>query len=271
MATSFVAALLAGAGAGFTVDVALFPLDTIKTRLQSRQGFIAAGGFRGVYAGLSSAAIGSAPGAAAFFSTYEFLKKKLNASVGNKSGNMDAMIHMMAASGGEVVACVIRVPTEVVKQRMQTGQYNSVSTAVTSILKANGIRGLYRGYAMTIFREIPFCCVQFPLFEYMKKSWGKAQGRKAEPLEAAVCGSISGGIAAAVTTPLDVVKTRIMLSQNTSANTYNSIPGSFSKIVREEGYSALFKGIGPRVTWISIGGAVFLGSYEVFIKFTNTI
>ncbi len=48
--------------AGTSVDVALFPLDTIKTRLQSSQGFIKAGGFNGVYKGLSAAAAGSAPG-----------------------------------------------------------------------------------------------------------------------------------------------------------------------------------------------------------------
>ena len=48
--------------AGTSVDIALFPLDTIKTRLQSAHGFFKAGGFRGVYSGLSAAAAGSAPG-----------------------------------------------------------------------------------------------------------------------------------------------------------------------------------------------------------------
>ena len=57
--------------AGTSVDVALFPIDTLKTRLQSPQGFLQAGGFRGIYNGLGAAALGSAPGAALFFSTYE--------------------------------------------------------------------------------------------------------------------------------------------------------------------------------------------------------
>lgn len=48
--------------AGTAVDTALFPLDTLKTRLQSKAGFAASGGFRGVYSGLTSAVIGSAPG-----------------------------------------------------------------------------------------------------------------------------------------------------------------------------------------------------------------
>lgn len=68
---SFATALVAGGCAGTSVDVALFPIDTLKTRLQSPHGFIKAGGFRGVYNGLGAAAAGSAPGAALFFSTYE--------------------------------------------------------------------------------------------------------------------------------------------------------------------------------------------------------
>lgn len=69
--TSFYTALVAGGCAGTSVDVALFPIDTLKTRMQSPQGFIKAGGFRGIYNGLGAAAAGSAPGAALFFSTYE--------------------------------------------------------------------------------------------------------------------------------------------------------------------------------------------------------
>ena len=65
----------AGALAGLSVDVALFPLDTIKTRLQSPQGFLKAGGFQGVYKGVTAAAGGSMPGAALFFCTYETTKQ----------------------------------------------------------------------------------------------------------------------------------------------------------------------------------------------------
>jgi hypothetical protein len=54
----------AGAAAGTSVDLLFFPIDTVKTRLQSAQGFLAAGGFRGVYKGLGSVVVGSAPGGA---------------------------------------------------------------------------------------------------------------------------------------------------------------------------------------------------------------
>lgn len=51
----------AGALAGLTVDVALFPLDTLKTRLQSEKGFFKAGGFKQIYKGIGPTAAGSAP------------------------------------------------------------------------------------------------------------------------------------------------------------------------------------------------------------------
>lgn len=52
----------AGGLAGTAVDLLFFPIDTIKTRLQSAQGFARAGGFKGVYNGLGSVVVGSAPG-----------------------------------------------------------------------------------------------------------------------------------------------------------------------------------------------------------------
>jgi len=54
--------LQSGGLAGTIVDITLYPLDTIKTRLQSPQGFFRSGGFGGIYKGVSIAAIGSAPG-----------------------------------------------------------------------------------------------------------------------------------------------------------------------------------------------------------------
>lgn len=105
--------------AGTSVDLLFFPIDTIKTRLQSPQGFLKAGGFSGMYKGVGSVMVGSAPGgrngqqfmlflelticfllceAAAFFSTYEMSKQSLS-----HSGLLAPANHMLSASVGEVV------------------------------------------------------------------------------------------------------------------------------------------------------------------------
>jgi len=158
----------------------------------------------------------------------------------------------------------VRVPTEVVKQRMQTKQYATTLSALKTIFSQEGLNGFYRGYFSTVLREIPFTCFQFPLYEYLKIVVAKKTDRNhIEPWEAAICGSAAGGAAAAVTTPLDVVKTRIMLSaKNQTIHNYSGTISTFNRILHEEGFKALFSGIGPRVIWISIGGSIFLGVYE---------
>lgn len=249
--------LVAGGAAGTCTDIFFFPIDTLKTRLQASGGFFANGGWAGVYRGLGSAVVASAPGASLFFICYDQGKRHLPGL-----GITDAMCHVISASAGEVAACSVRVPSEVVKQRVQAGQHSRSSHALKAILSnfsgEGSIRGLYRGYGTTLLREIPFTAIQFPLYEKLKVKW--AQKVAVENLglaEGAICGSIAGGIAAAATTPLDVLKTRIMLnSQRVSVFTA-------AREIFKEGPSAFFRGIVPRTLWISAGGAVFLGIYEV--------
>jgi solute carrier family 25 S-adenosylmethionine transporter 26 len=261
---TFTAALLAGALAGTTVDLSLYPLDTLKTRLQSPAGFLASGGFAGIYSGVGSAIIGSAPGAALFFCTYEYTKSFLSAR--RPQGDWSAPAEqMVAASLGEVAACAVRVPTEVVKQRAQAGQYPSSLSALRGILSQHrmiGIPGvwmeLYRGWAVTIMREVPFTVIQFPLWEAMKAYRRGTAGKDTNSaVESGLFGSAAGGVAAGITTPLDVLKTRMMLAKEKTA----MVP-LLKQILRENGARGFFAGIGPRVLWISAGGAIFLGSYQ---------
>lgn len=113
------------------------------------------------------------------------------------------------------VACIIRVPVELAKQRRQTT--TGSKSALDILLKEyqrNGLcNGIYKGFASTILREIPFSFIQFPLWEYFKLNWTRVTGTELNSGSVAVCGALAGGIAAALTTPLDVIKTRIMLSE----------------------------------------------------------
>jgi solute carrier family 25 S-adenosylmethionine transporter 26 len=83
-----------------------------------------------------------------------------------------------------------------------------------------------------------------------------------DSLQGALCGSFAGGVAASITTPLDVVKTRLMLGKDVKGVPYTSTLNTFKRIYQEEGITRLFSGIGPRTMWISIGGFVFFGMYE---------
>jgi solute carrier family 25 S-adenosylmethionine transporter 26 len=153
----FTLALIAGGAAGITVDVALYPLDTLRTRLQAPEGFFKAGGFSKIYTGVVATALGAAPGAALFFSAYEGFKPLLKYANG---GTEHPIQHSCAAAAGEVAACLVRVPTAVVTQRMQVGQYSHFSEAVMKIGAENGIMTFYTGYWTTVAREIPFSFIQ---------------------------------------------------------------------------------------------------------------
>lgn len=261
--------LISGGVAGLVVDVVLFPIDTIKTRLQSERGFLRSGGFRGIYKGLAPAAAGSAPTAAIFFCTYDGLKSHLGQFVAK---SQQPYVHMLSAASAEIVACLIRVPVEIAKQRRQalSFKYNTSSVEILyHAIKTEGIRrGLYRGSGTTVMREVPFSFIQFPLWEYFKQNWTATTGTALTPVSVAICGAIAGGIAAGLTTPLDVAKTRIMLADQDSVNT--SVFKILHSIYRERGIKGVFAGFVPRVLWITLGGAIFFGFYDLTSRLVNS-
>ncbi|KAI0268127.1 S-adenosylmethionine transporter [Gloeopeniophorella convolvens] len=267
---TFSQSLIAGGLAGTSVDLLFYPIDAIKTRLQSDRGFYQAGGFRGIYKGVGSVIVGSAPGASVFFCTYDTLKRTLPTPP-----HLAPVNHMLSASIAEVAACLIRVPTEVIKTRSQTSSYGSLANSSLEtaklVWKADGLRGFYRGFGTTIMREIPFTSLQFPMYEFFKHRLSYLLYHKPaslRPYEASLCGSVAGGIAAALTTPLDVLKTRVMLDlRDPSDPAYLPPLRRLRQIYVSEGHRALFAGIVPRTMWISAGGAVFLGMYEWTIDF----
>lgn len=261
---SLLKALLCGGFAGTTCDVLLYPIDTIKTRRQSPQGFSAAGAYGGLSRGLGAAAVGSAPGAALFFSVYETLKPFISSKL--PAAN-PVVAHMIAAAAGETASCLVRVPTDTLKTKMQAGGgIETISSTLRLVLSEPGLfGGLYRGYGITLLREIPFALIQFPIYEWAKVEWSKRQGSPVTPVQAAGCGSLGGAIAAGLTTPLDVIRTRLLLGKDKHGVAYAGTIDVFRRIrLEEKGYYTFFSGIGPRTLWISIGGFLFFGAYETY-------
>lgn len=125
-------------------------------------------------------------------------------------------------------------------------------------------------------REMPFSIIELPIWEYFKREYPKwvvcvflqqccitsfinFQGKeKCTPFESAVAGSTAGCFAAVMTTPLDVIKTRVMLSE-IPLSSYNA----FLHIQRYEGISKLYSGAVPRTLWMGFGGFVFFFAYEL--------
>ncbi|XP_022119719.2 S-adenosylmethionine mitochondrial carrier protein [Pieris rapae] len=261
--TSYAAPLFAGAIAGVSVDVALYPLDTLKTRLQSQQGFYKAGGFKGVYRGLLTVASASVPTSALFFVSYEATKSLMTPMV---TPQYLPFVHMFAASVGEVLACVLRVPTEIAKQRKQTYVGKEKVSSIRILVKAfqtDGFRnGLYRGFFSTVLRDLPFSFIELPLWEFLKSVVKERNDGQISSFQSALCGSLAGGFAAAATTPLDLAKTRIMLAENYAETRKLRIKPVLSEIYSVNGFRGLFAGVTPRFTGFMVGGFVFFGAYD---------
>ncbi|XP_015679877.1 S-adenosylmethionine mitochondrial carrier protein-like, partial [Protobothrops mucrosquamatus] len=92
--------------------------------------------------------------------------------------------------------------------------------------------------------------------------WSWKQGHVVDSWQSAVCGAFAGGFAAAVTTPLDVAKTRIMLAKTGSRTASGNVMSALRDVWRTQGISGLFSGIVPRISSISLGGFIFLGMYD---------
>ena len=88
-------------------------------------------------------------------------------------------------------------------------------------------------------------------------------GRDLEPWETIAVGALSGGLTAVVTTPFDVMKTRMMTAPGGRQVSMSLVTVS---ILRHEGPLGLFKGAVPRFFWIAPLGAMNFAGYELAKK-----
>ncbi|KAK5168376.1 uncharacterized protein LTR77_006946 [Saxophila tyrrhenica] len=317
---------IAGAFAAFTVDLIVYPLDTIKTRLQSpnyarlytngAEKTVNRALFRGVYQGVGSVIIATLPSSGAFFTTYEGVKATIadsNPKVNGKALLPQPLIHAAASGTAELVSCAILTPAEVIKQNAQMvdNSRNNGKPRVNATLQTmrrfqSNPLALWRGYTALAGRNLPFTALQFPLFEKIKEGIRRYRDEKgirtntlleSGLITAASAGS-GGSIAAVVTTPVDVVKTRIMLAAAESAAEDQkpgkggvvdatgrtvqeakeglkdavrnvtkppSRKGSMQiarEIVADAGVKGLFRGGLLRGVWTMLGSGLYLGVYE---------
>lgn len=140
---------------------------------------------------------------------------------------------------------------------------------------------LWRGYTALAARNLPFTGLQFPIFEQLKDHFmAKRRRRKGgEPVDGiferasitAMSAALAGSGAAWITTPIDVVKTRIMLSAgDETAKAAAEEQGSARRsgwevgrgVLKHEGVRGLFRGALLRSIWTAMGSGLYLGCYE---------
>lgn len=202
------------------------------------------------------------------FGSYEMYKKMLMDKYPNAK---PALIYAAAAILGDLTGSGWLCPTEVVKQQLQAGMFSTTAEAVRTIWNSQGFAGFYQGYWGGIARDVPFRVAQLTSYELTKAYYLKLKKRRLEArgdfdgkvelstVDAAACGAIAGTFSAAITTPLDKIKTLLM----TNAAAYGgSVTACAAKIFHDEGLIGFAAGLIPRVAYIAPSVVIFFIAYE---------
>ncbi|KAJ9137013.1 hypothetical protein NKR19_g8321 [Coniochaeta hoffmannii] len=303
-----VAHALAGAGGGILSMVLTYPLITLSTRAQveskraqttflsSVQQIIAREGVSGLYAGLDSAVFGISVTNFVYYYWYEWTRSFFERrSAGKKLTTVESMIAGAIAGSATVI---LTNPIWVVNTRMTTRKTQAQAqeeeeslplseTTETKVRKAaappttigtllallrkEGPQALFAGVVPALVLVInPI--LQYTLFEQMKNAYERRKKANITPQVAFVLGALGKLFATSVTYPYITVKSQMHVAGDGGKE---GAVAALRRVVREEGYAGLYKGIGPKVTQ-SVLTAAFLFAfkdvlYEQTVKLRGTV
>ena len=132
------------------------------------------------------------------------------------------------------------------------------------IVRNLGLVGLYKGASACLLRDVPFSAIYFPTYSHLKKDlFGESQTKKLGVLQLLTAGAIAGMPAAYLTTPCDVIKTRLQVEARKGDTAYTGLRHAAKTIWREEGFRAFFKGGPARILRSSPQFGFTLAAYEL--------
>jgi solute carrier family 25 iron transporter 28/37 len=267
----------AGSFAGITEHVGMFPLDTVKTRMQvsshpgspgvvgTMRTVLEERGFGGLWRGASVIGAGCVPAHCGLFMTYELGKQKLLQSNSSHQPVMTAACGMAAST----VHDVILTPTDVVKQRLQLGCYKGGLHCLRSIIAKEGMGTLFRSLPVTMMINGPNTAVLTAVNESMKLHLGIDRTSGVGLHWYFLCAGVGGAVASITTLPLDNLKTRIqtqgvtrLSDGQTRAPSRQGAAAIFRGIIKNEGFRGFYRGLVPRMMIATPAGAMCWGTYE---------
>ena len=256
-----------GGVAGSVGATLVYPIDLVKTRMQNQRSNVVGEalmyknsldcakkvmqneGFFGFYSGLVPQLLGVAPEKAIKLTVNDLVRSLTM----DKDGRVPVPAEILAGSVAGASQVVFTNPLEIVKIRLQVqGEVSSdpsqVRKGALTIIRRLGLLGLYKGAGACLLRDIPFSAIYFPMYAHLKKDlFGEAPGVKLTFGQLISAASIAGIPAAFLTTPADVIKTRLQVEARKGQATYKGIMDCASQILRKESPSAFFKGSLARV------------------------
>lgn len=151
--------------------------------------------------------------------------------------------------------------------QVHKSEFRSVFTCARVVYRTEGLSAFYISYPTTLMMTIPFTAVQFTVYEEIKKLLNPS-GVYAPGIHM-IAGGMSGGVAAAVTTPLDVAKTILQTrgtSKDSEIRNVKGIVGACKIIWQRDGLKGFGRGLTPRVLTFMPSNALCWLSYEFFSK-----
>ncbi|KAK7939562.1 hypothetical protein WMY93_002888 [Mugilogobius chulae] len=217
-------------------------------------------GFFGFYRGLLPQLIGVAPEKAIKLTMNDFVRDKFT----REDDTIPLPAEILAGGCAGASQVIFTNPLEIVKIRLQVAGEITTGPRVSalSVVRELGFFGLYKGAKACFLRDIPFSAIYFPVYAHTKAKLADENGHVG-PLQLLTAGAIAGVPAASLVTPADVIKTRLQVAARAGQTTYNGVIDCFRKILREEGFTAFWKGAGARVFRSSPQFAVTLVTYEL--------
>ena len=159
-------------------------------------------------------------------------------------------------------------PFDVIKQRMQLhgSTYRSITECARHVFRTEGLRAFYVSDPTTLTMTVPFTALQFTAYESLQKAMSARRTEGYDPLSHCVAGGLAGGIAAAATTPLDVVKTLLQTrgaSTDAEIRQARGLSSAAAIIWRREGAGGFFRGMKARIVTAAPSTAICWSAYEL--------
>lgn len=262
----------AGAFAGIVEHTVMYPIDVIKTRVQVERGIHSRGilqmikhitkteGIRSLWRGLPTIIVGAGPAHALYFGTYEFSKHRLG---GNAAGH-HPIISSISGASATIMSEAFMNPFDVIKQRMQLSKSDqSIWRCTRNIYKSEGLTAFYLSYPTVLTMSVPLTMIQFTTYESASKILNPSQAY--DPITHIISGGTAGAIAAALTTPLDVIRTMLQTRGRSSDREIRSVSSLWEAarlIWNREGQTGFLKGLRPRIVSAVPSTALCWLSYE---------
>lgn len=223
------------------------PFDTIKVHLQTQdarnpkyrgtlhclKSLVAKNGISGLYRGISSPLAGVAAINAIVFGVY--------GNVQRRSADPDSLrSHFFAGAAAGFAQSAFCSPMELAKTRIQLLGHGSPLKCLKDIHAAEGLRGVFKGFGITVIREIPGFSTYFVTYELLTRSSDNAPVSTVRML---LAGGLAGTASWVLTYPVDVIKSRLQADGMVGQAKYNGAMDCLRKSLSAEGYGFLTRGL----------------------------